>query len=60
MLQTMRSAAFTKVVFWILAFAFVGGFLLLDSSGLLGRDTITPGTAVATVNGREIKFGVLV
>lgn len=58
MLQTMRSAAFTKVVFWILAFAFVGGFLLLDSSGLLGRDTITPGTAVATVNGREIPYGV--
>ncbi|HKG94826.1 MAG TPA: peptidyl-prolyl cis-trans isomerase [Gemmatimonadaceae bacterium] len=54
----MRSAAFTKVVFWVLAFAFVGGFLLLDSSGLLGRDSITPGTAVASVNGRDIPYGV--
>ena len=57
MLQSMRSAAFTKVVFWVLAFAFVGGFLLLDSSGLIGREQVTPGTAIATVNGRDISYG---
>ena len=50
MLQTMRSSA--KFVFWILAVAFIGGFLLVETSGLLGRTPVTPTTAVATVNGR--------
>ena len=54
MLQTMRSSA--KFVFWILAVAFIGGFLLAESSGLLGRSAVTPTTAVATVNGRDILY----
>ena len=37
MLQAMRSSA--KFVFWILAIAFIGGFLLFQSSGLIGRAT---------------------
>jgi peptidyl-prolyl cis-trans isomerase D len=53
-LQVMRSSA--KFVFWILAFAFIGGFLLVESSGLLGRGAVTPTTAVATVNGTEILY----
>ena len=54
MLQTMRSSA--KFVFWILAVAFIGGFLLFQTSGLMGRSAVTPTTAVATVNGREILY----
>ena len=54
MLQVMRSSA--KFVFWILAFAFIGGFLLVESSGLLGRSAVTTTTAVATVNGTEILY----
>ena len=54
MLQVMRSSA--KFVFWILAFAFIGGFLLVESSGLLGRGAVTPTTAVATVNGTDILY----
>ena len=54
MLQAMRSSA--KFVFWILAIAFVGGFLLFESSGLMGRGAVTPTTAVATVNGRNILY----
>jgi peptidyl-prolyl cis-trans isomerase D len=53
-LQVMRSSA--KFVFWILAFAFIGGFLLVQSSGLLGRSAVTPTTAVATVNGSDILY----
>lgn len=54
MLQTMRSSA--KFVFWILAIAFIGGFLLVESSGLLGRAPVTPTTAVAKVNGTDILY----
>lgn len=54
MLQQMRSLA--KWVWLFIAIAFVGGFLLVDSSGLLGRSVITPTTAVAVVNGREILY----
>jgi peptidyl-prolyl cis-trans isomerase D len=50
----MRSSA--KVVFWILAIAFVGGFLFASSSGLLGRGAVTTTTAVATVNGTDILY----
>ncbi|MEO6527799.1 MAG: peptidyl-prolyl cis-trans isomerase [Gemmatimonadaceae bacterium] len=50
----MRSSA--KFVFWILAFAFIGGFLLVESSGLLGRSPVTTTTAVATVNGTDILY----
>jgi len=53
-LQVMRSSA--KFVFWILAIAFIGGFLLAESSGLLNRGAVTPTTAVATVNGTDILY----
>lgn len=54
MLQQMRSLA--KYVWLLVALAFVGGFLLVETSGLLGRTTITPTTAVAVVNGRDILY----
>ena len=54
MLQSMRSAA--KYVWILLIVFFVGGFLLVETSGLLGRATVTPGTAVATVNGDDIPY----
>jgi peptidyl-prolyl cis-trans isomerase D len=53
-LQAMRSSA--KFVFWILAIAFIGGFLLFQSSGLMGRGAVTPTTAVASVNGTDILY----
>jgi peptidyl-prolyl cis-trans isomerase D len=53
-LQQMRSSA--KWI-WIFVFAFfVGGFLLLDTSGLLGRDQVTTSSVVATVNGTDIPY----
>ena len=55
MLQQMRSAA--KWIWIFIVIAFVGGFLFLDTSGLLGgRDQITPTTAVASVNGTDIPY----
>jgi peptidyl-prolyl cis-trans isomerase D len=50
----MRSLA--KYVWLLVALAFVGGFLLVETSGLLGRTAITPTTPVAVVNGREILY----
>ena len=58
MLQTMRSAA--KWVWIFIVIAFVGGFLLFETSGLLGRTPVTPTTAVAVVNGREILYNTYV
>lgn len=52
MLQAMRSTA--KYIWIFIVIAFIGGFLLVESSGLLGRDTVSPTTAVATVNGDDI------
>lgn len=54
MLQQMRSAA--KYVWLFIALAFVGGFLFAQTSGLLGRTTVGPTTAVAVVNGHEILY----
>ena len=55
MLQSMRSAA--KYIWIAVAVFFVGGFLLLDTSGLLGGGGgITNGTTVASVNGRDIPY----
>jgi peptidyl-prolyl cis-trans isomerase D len=51
-LQSMRSAA--KWVWWFLILAFVGGFLLYETSGLSGRAAVTTNTAIATVNGEEV------
>ena len=52
MLQSMRSSA--KYIWIFLVIFFVGGFLLVQTSGLLGRAPVTTTTAVATVNGEEI------
>ena len=55
MLQSMRSAA--KWIWWFVFIFFVGGYLLLDSSGLLGGEgAITPNTTVGSVNGRDILY----
>jgi putative peptidoglycan lipid II flippase len=43
----MRSARFVLIVWICIAGAFVGGFLFAETSGLLGRTTVTPTTAVA-------------
>lgn len=52
MLQSMRSSA--KYIWIFLVIFFVGGFLLAQTSGLLGRAPVTNSTAVAVVNGEEI------
>ncbi len=52
MLQSMRSAA--KYIWVFLVIFFVGGFLLAETSGLLGVSQVTTNTAVATVNGEDI------
>lgn len=52
MLHTMRSAA--KYIWVLIALAFIGGFLFYQVSGLGGRQSVTPGTAVGSVNGRDI------
>jgi len=48
----MRSAA--KYIWIILIVAFVGSFLLYETSGLAGRAPVTTTTSIATVNGEEI------
>jgi len=50
----MRSSA--KYIWLFIALAFVGVFLFAQTSGLLGRSAITPTTAVAVVNGHEIRY----
>ncbi|MEO7084459.1 MAG: peptidyl-prolyl cis-trans isomerase [Gemmatimonadaceae bacterium] len=54
MLHQMRSLA--KYVWLLVALAFVGGFLLYQTSGLIGRTPVTASTAVAVVNGTEISY----
>jgi peptidyl-prolyl cis-trans isomerase D len=53
-LQQVRSAA--KYIWLFVAVAFVGGFLLAETSGLLGRTPVTPTTPVVEVNGRDILY----
>src|SRR4029078_6789327 len=48
----MRSSA--KYIWIFLVIFFVGGFLLAETSGLLGRAPVTSSTAVATVNGEDV------
>jgi len=48
----MRSSA--KYIWIFILVAFVGGFLLMETSGLLGSAPITTNTAVASVNGEDI------
>ena len=54
MLQTMRGSA--KIVMWVLLISFVGGFLLFQTSGLIGSAPVTSTTAVASVNGKDILY----
>jgi len=54
LLQTLRSSA--KYIFWFIALAFIGGFLLYETSGLMGGNRITAATPVATVNGVDIPY----
>ena len=56
MLQQMRGLA--KYIWVLVAIVFVGGFLLYETSGLIGRTPVTPTTAVAVVNGTEIPYTV--
>jgi peptidyl-prolyl cis-trans isomerase D len=52
----MRSAG--KYIWIVLFIAFVGGYLLLDTSGLLGGGgALTLGTSVGSVNGHDITYG---
>jgi peptidyl-prolyl cis-trans isomerase D len=52
----MRGLA--KYIWVLVAIVFVGGFLLYETSGLIGRTPVTPTTAVAVVNGTEIPYTV--
>ena len=54
MLQTLRSSA--KYIFWFIALAFIGGFLLYETSGLIGAGGVTATTPIAKVNGTEITY----
>lgn len=54
MLQSMRAAA--KYIWIIIVITFVGGFLLVETSGLLGRAPVTASTPVVTVNGEEVPY----
>jgi peptidyl-prolyl cis-trans isomerase D len=53
-LQQMRSAA--KWIWLFVVAFFVGGFLLFQTSGLMGREKVTSSTVVATVNGVDIPY----
>jgi peptidyl-prolyl cis-trans isomerase D len=50
----MRSAA--KWIWIFIVIAFIGGFLFVETSGLLGRDQVTTSSVVATVNGADIPY----
>lgn len=50
----MRGLA--KYIWVLVALVFVGGFLLYQTSGLMGRTPVTATTAVAVVNGEEIPY----
>jgi peptidyl-prolyl cis-trans isomerase D len=50
----MRGVA--KWIWIFVFFAFVGGFLLVDMSGLVGQAPVTASTIVAKVNGDEIPY----
>jgi peptidyl-prolyl cis-trans isomerase D len=56
-LQSMRSLA--KYIFWFLLITFIGGFILLETSGLLtGNTAITRGTSAGSVNGEDISYDI--
>jgi len=53
-LQSMRSSA--KYIWWFIVLAFIGSFLLYETSGIAGSSAVTTSTAVATVNGEDILY----
>jgi len=53
-LQSMRSAA--KYIWIFIIIAFVAVFLFAQTSGLTGRQSVTRGTTVASVNGQKITY----
>lgn len=54
MLQDLRAKA--AYVWIIIAVAFVGGFLFVETSGLIGRGPVTATTVVASVDGEDIYY----
>ncbi len=54
MLHTFRSAA--KYIWIVIILAFVGGFLLFDTSGLIGRAPVTNTSVVASVEGTDVGY----
>jgi peptidyl-prolyl cis-trans isomerase D len=50
----MRGLA--KYIWVLVALFFVGGFLLYETSGLVGRTPVTSSTPVAVVNGHDILY----
>jgi len=50
----MRSSA--KYIWWFIVLAFIGSFLLYETSGIAGSSAVTTSTAVATVNGEDILY----
>src|SRR3954471_17225830 len=54
----MRGLA--KYIWVFVALVFVGGFLLYETSGLMGRTPVTTTTAVAKVNGHEILYSTYI
>ncbi len=50
----MRGLA--KYIWVLVALFFVGGFLLYETSGLMGRTAVTSSTPVAVVNGHDILY----
>ncbi len=53
-LRGMRSAS--KYIWIVVFITFVGGFLFLDMSGLLGDGSVAPSSTVASVNGTKISY----
>lgn len=54
MLQSFRSAA--KYIWFVIIAAFVGGFLLYQTSGLTGRSQVTSTSVVASVEGTDVGY----
>ncbi|HYD55013.1 MAG TPA: peptidyl-prolyl cis-trans isomerase [Gemmatimonadaceae bacterium] len=50
----MRASA--KYIFWFILITFTVGFLLMDTSGLLGLGGVKPTDPVAEVNGQDIPY----
>jgi len=53
-LQSFRSAA--KYIWFVIIAAFIGGFLLYQTSGLTGRAPVTSTSVVASVEGTDVGY----